>query len=223
MHVAADFIVKPDRVLELHDELVKSAMLRWRGNNDRMFDIGATSVGPGTTYLVRKKSRKRRSDRDLVVYSDRQSKPVQLPACHVELRLQRAASVRRQGVHRPADLLNINPRLMFAKNVALALFDWEDLRRRWMRAAWKDCQGSELPPSYDRASDKVRHFVSELSRRQHFRVSAFVDELVENSEDRAQNIHAVLPLWKPSVAASLLVPDTLCWPEHWPVSIDLKG
>jgi hypothetical protein len=96
--VAVDFL-KPsqDAAEQQKIEIVTHALLKWRRK-------GPMHDEPNGVYWVRDKSRKRRSNRDLLVYADRLSKISGDICTHWELRLQRAAACKREGIYRVRDL-----------------------------------------------------------------------------------------------------------------------
>jgi hypothetical protein len=87
-----------------------TAILKWSPKGKLKYD--------GNTAYWIDWSQHKRSRRQLVLYDDRPSKVTQQPCIHFELRFLRAKVVRRQGVHRPRDLLRLNPQELFDRHVS---------------------------------------------------------------------------------------------------------
>jgi hypothetical protein len=93
---------------DLQDQVRQTAVLRWRPKG-QMYDSA------NVTYWI--DYRNRRPYRNLAVYADKASRITGEACVHLELRFMRAQSVRAQGIHRPRDLLNINPQALFDKHI----------------------------------------------------------------------------------------------------------
>ena len=92
----------------LRELIVSSAVLKW-SRKQRMQD------DHDTVYWLDLSKRNRRN---LVLYDDKPSKVTNQPRCvHLELRLYGAATVRRQGLHKPSDLIGLNPKQLFDRHV----------------------------------------------------------------------------------------------------------
>jgi hypothetical protein len=87
-----------------------------------------------TTYWVEQSSRKRRSGRDIALYADRPSKLTgELDTIHLEIRLQTARSVKANGIHTVDDLLTLDPRVLFERNISIVEFDEAQARKDFIR------------------------------------------------------------------------------------------
>jgi hypothetical protein len=79
----------------------------------------------GTTYI----SRDRWTARNLVQYSDMPSKITGSPCCHLELRLMGAEACRRAGIEFLEDLLDLDHRKLWSKELCLRTMDLRKLER----------------------------------------------------------------------------------------------
>lgn len=141
-HIALDLITRTQaRGNGLRNWFVYHLKLRWRPNGP-MHDEQYGAYWEYQTH--RKAHQKKRSARDLVVYSSeiKLCKITGEPCTHVEIRFQNARACRAQNVYRVRDLIILNPRKLFSKHLALALsFDPRAIAHRAMRdAVREDCQ-----------------------------------------------------------------------------------
>lgn len=117
----------------LRERIVRTALLRWAHGPMRDYNE--------TIYWVQWPKGKRRPSRNLVLYEDECNRITgELDCTHLELRFLRAAVIRRQGIHRVRDLININPSALLEKHVR-----WSDDADRHVsevvrRAVKADCE-----------------------------------------------------------------------------------
>lgn len=126
--LAVDFIAtSPEHAQAIKKWLVGHMLLRWR-RRAPMYDVKTT------TYWIRQKGRKRRSNRDLAVYADRHSKVTgECDCCHLELKFYRAEAVKQTGYDSVKDLIDLNPSELLAKYVKFA--DLEAFYQKRIRLA----------------------------------------------------------------------------------------
>ncbi|MHC2583866.1 hypothetical protein ACVI1J_003907 [Bradyrhizobium diazoefficiens] len=160
--IAFDFTCLPGVDRQALIQFIKcQTMLRWTpGSWMRAVET--------TRYWVEQVSRNRRSNRDLCFYSNRPSKLDQSPNCiHLELRLFRTETLRRNGVNSLLDLINIDPARLFAKHIRCVDYDFFAFESAFVKAAVRD--------------DILRHRNSRRSPS-----SAFVEKYRTNVQRRAR-------------------------------------
>jgi hypothetical protein len=161
--VALDFLTCNDcEARWLKNWLASHVLLRWRRGGP-IHDIATT------TCWNRQKGRKKRSARDLVAYPTDDPKPngISGTRAHLELRFQNGAACRKQGIHRPSDLITLDVAALFERHLRLSFVGDEWVRRR-VRAAVQ--------------ADRARH------RHHNRQLEAFADRY---RADLAGNVEAV--------------------------------
>jgi len=137
--VALDMEPRPG----LRELIVTTAVLKWAAKTG-MHDNGCTMY-----WVYRKCSR-----RNLVLYDDRPNRITgELDCLHLELRLIGADIIRRQGFHKPSELLRLNPRQLFDKHVK-----WSEAGEAYVKTIMrkesdkqrKRYAGQQLSPWMDR-------------------------------------------------------------------------
>jgi hypothetical protein len=136
------------------DWLERHSTMRWRRRGPMLDEENGV-------YFIQQKDRRRRSGRDILMYDDRESKITgELDVNHVELRLQNTETVRRQGFEHAGDLIDLNPRKLFDRNIKLVEVDIEAIKWWFVR-------------------ENVRHErLNHLSKRPK-KVSSFDDQLMD--------------------------------------------
>jgi hypothetical protein len=174
----------------LREQIVNSAVLKWstkEGTHDRK----------RTVYWVHRKGR--RSRRQLVLYDDKPSKITGEPCLHLELRLFTAPVIRRQGLHKPGDLLGLNPKQLFDRHVI-----WSDTADRYVKRQMrkehsnkrKQYANQQLHPVMDR-------YIASIPKR--------VQYLLERlGLDRSQNARKDMTV-QGGIEAPLGIPTELEW------------
>jgi hypothetical protein len=123
--VALDLVVGTAAAARrLHDFFYRHMVQRWHGRR-RM------AVYRDTTYLAQDRT----TARNLVQYCDKLSKVTGGPCCHLELRLKSASACRRAGIEYLDDLLRLNHRKVWAKELCLRAVDQHKLERQIDKAA----------------------------------------------------------------------------------------
>jgi len=127
--VAVDWITRTtDDAKWLEAFLLKYALLRWR-RRQAMRDVA--TWWPSTHYWCQKRPRR---SRDLVLYVKNDG---DRDYAHLELRFFSTQSCRRQGWHRPLDLLALDPGGLFQRHVRLS-FDIDRYVQQSVRRQVKD-------------------------------------------------------------------------------------
>jgi hypothetical protein len=157
-------------------------------------------------YWTELSSRSRRSNRDLVVYEDRPSKITGAACTHLELRFYGTPSVRKQGIERIRDLMEINPRLLFQRHVKLVDFDPEELKQRQVRAAIRHDIAFYRGKETNAFTDKYR---ASIPRR----VSSLVQRQCRGRVQQVKNVYPHHVKRLESISIDVLnLPDRLSWP-----------
>jgi hypothetical protein len=115
-HIATDLITRTQTDA---DELGAPDGMLNRGLILRYRRQGPTHDEEHGVYANKKRTRKKRSNRDWLTYADHPCKITGDPCAHVELRFQRADACRRLGITRVRDLLNINPAELINQHLGL--------------------------------------------------------------------------------------------------------
>ena len=112
----------PERAGEIKRRILRTAVLRWR-KVGYMLDFEN-----GNCWVQWRKGEKRYS-RNLELYADRHNRFTgEVDCVHLELRFLRANTIRKQGIHSPRDLLQLNPKELFDKHVAFSKAGEEHVR-----------------------------------------------------------------------------------------------
>ena len=118
--VALDLVVETAAAArKLHDFFYRHMVQRWHGRR-RM------AVYSGTTYLAQDRT----TARNLVQYCDKPSKVTGGPCCHLEVRLKSASTCRRAGIEFLDDLLQLDHRKIWTKELCLRAVDPRKLERQ---------------------------------------------------------------------------------------------
>jgi hypothetical protein len=150
--IALDVAPRPG----LRELLTTTAVVKW-SLKGCMHDTEPD--GTGTTYWGRGRRR-------LALYGDKPNRITgELDCVHFELRLIGARIIGRQGIHRPADLIGLNPRKLFDRHVM-----WSDAGARLVQKAMR------------RASNEYRE------RYKGQRLDAFMDDFVAGRPKAARTI-----------------------------------
>ncbi|HEV2162667.1 MAG TPA: hypothetical protein VGR52_10620 [Stellaceae bacterium] len=135
--VAIDLITATqDDARALNEFLAFHVIMPWRGTRCRRIVRIATYYGPPHT------------GRNLAIYPDRPSKVDGRPACHVELRLDRARTCKTHGINRLSDVDHLDPNALVARNMRLAVLPPQRLRRLLDRITCEQMRKGR----YDRAT-----------------------------------------------------------------------
>jgi hypothetical protein len=190
LDIALDLTPRPG----LRELLTTTAVLKW-SLKGRMHDTDPD----GTTYSTYWCPS--RSRRNLALYDDKPSRITgELDCVHFELRLIGARIIRGQGIHRPADLIGLNPKQLFDRHLM-----WSNAGARLVRRLMRD------------ASDEQRQ------RYAGQRLSPFMDDYVagapmragwyarETGRDRSQNINRE-DVRRHRIEPVLNIPNELFWP-----------
>jgi hypothetical protein len=164
--VAVDLLPEEPGQLERLNHLLRSHLiLKWRTKGP-MLDYD------DRTYWVEQKSRKRsskrHSNRDLLLYSDRPSKISGEPCAHLELRFHRTQACKREGVQRATDLVRLDPSKLFGKHIG-----WSDagdrhaakLIKRAVKEDQERYRGKTTNPLTDLYRASIARKVSSLLKR----------------------------------------------------------
>jgi hypothetical protein len=166
------------------DWLERRLIMRWRRQ-------GQMNDEENGLYLIRQKGRRRRSGRDICMYDDRESKITgELDVNHVELRLQNTETVRRQGFEHAGDLIDLNPRELFDKNIKLIEVDIEDIKWSFVRKNVRDERLNHLSKRHQKVSAFVDQFMDKWRASLPRRWRSQLDRLIGN---RVQLIKDLLP------------------------------
>lgn len=156
-----------------------------------------------TTYWHQQTDRIKRTNRELVCYSHRRSKITDQPCAHLELRFQRAAAVRRLGVHKPSDATRLNPAEVFDRNLSLIEISQDEKERVIKRLQRRASKRDRFEPSQTEFDDKYRAAIPRRIRGHVMRVTL----------DRAQDwltVYGVrgqrLPLDELAIPTAITVP-----------------
>jgi hypothetical protein len=124
-----------------------------------------------TLYWVEQASRKRRSNRDLCFYSSRPSKLDGSPDCiHLELRLFRSETVKREAIYNFFDIEKLNPARLFKKHIRCVDYDPVAFEQNFVKsAAREDIRRHRSNKSTGRSSahsfvDRYRSHIAERAR-----------------------------------------------------------
>lgn len=91
----------------LREFLAFHAVMPWRGSRTRNEQRHVIYYSPPQT------------GRNIALYADRPSKVGGRPACHIELRLDRARSCRRHAIHRVTDMMALDSCAVMRRNIRL--------------------------------------------------------------------------------------------------------
>lgn len=188
--------------------LVKHVVLNRRPRDDLMHKVGDTIYWTSQSGRMQF-GKKKRSQRDVAVYSDRPSKISGESCAHLELRFYGTSSVRRAAYPRAvysrvADLLELKPRELFEKHLRLATFDAEPIIQKFMRAAVKEDREFYRGKKTSKSVDRYR---ANIPRR----VRALVERITLNS---AQLMHDILRIKGVPISLDVLnIPETLTFPD----------
>lgn len=174
-------------------------LLRWRRRGD-MLDVETT------LYWIQQKARKRRSSRDIAFYSDRPSKLTgELDCIHLELRLQNASAIKREGIERAIDLIDLDPQALFAKHIRLVSFDAQERKQNAIRQTVKADRLTRRSKTTSAFTDRYRASIAK-------RVNDFWNRY---GLDRVQNYKDFNPEYVSSLitlpANTINVADCLSW------------
>jgi hypothetical protein len=159
------------------------------------------------TYLVKILTGRKPPARNVVLYADRPNKVTgELDCVHLELRFLNAQSVRRQGIHRISDLIDLNPAKVMQKHV------------RWSNIG--DTHVNEVIRRTVRV--ERQQYLKSLHNRKVLngfvdKYRAFIPRKVQNlleriGMDRAQRVKDVYADRQVKVLpAPLTIPDHLTW------------
>jgi hypothetical protein len=161
---------------QFRNQVASTCVLRWR-RKGRMLNYA------GTVYWVNFEDRPN-PYRNLCLYrDDKPNRWTGQPGCHLELRFLRAKAVKDQGVRRPLDLLNINPKALFDKHAK-----WSDAGARHVQIMTRKAVRNGQNPKLVIAP--MRRFGSDRSQ--------YVKDQFPN-----RNLHAI--------ASPFSIPSELTW------------
>lgn len=206
LDVAADFILGSDQERQtVRAWLERNVLLRWRPAGP-MFDEGDTTGW--VEYRDRKRLGKKRANRDLELYADKECKLTgEVDCVHLELRFLTSAAVRAAGYGRATSVPKLNPRRLFRKHVKLVNFDPDTFKQRAMRSAVNEDRRFYRRRTTTPFDDRYR---ASIPRR----IKAFIERW---TLDRAQLVKDHFGIKMKSVDLDVLhIPDRL----EWPVSHD---
>lgn len=138
--LAADFVPADRSPDELRDWHQRHMILR--GQPSKMFEEDETVYWVNQQYRTSPKRKEgedgklywtnpqKRSNRDIAAYSDRASKVHGLDVAHCELRFLSPEALRAQNIHRPTDLIGLDPAPIFARNIKLVDMSAADRKRK---------------------------------------------------------------------------------------------
>jgi len=145
--VAVDWLTRTtDEAKWLESFLLKYALLRWR-RKQAMRDVA--TWWPTTHYWCQRRPRR---SRDLVLYVKNDG---DRDYAHLELRFFGTQSCRRQGWHRPLDLLALDPAALFERHVRLS-FDIDRYIQQSVRRQVNDAMMAARDVSRSRPIHPVR-------------------------------------------------------------------
>lgn len=186
---------------DLQRQIAQQAILRWRRKGP-MLDYD------GTLYWVDFRG-KRRPPRNLALYTDKANRLTgEAEGCvHLEIRVCRARTIRRQGIVSVSDLIRINPRALMEKNV------------KWSDAGHKNVLRSvRATVKADRLSHaKMRIMVSNRYDSYRKTIPQQVEALFERMRwDTAQYVKDNFPRRTiTTVPSPVVIPTRLTWPDQW--------
>jgi hypothetical protein len=156
--IATDWCVLTSlKARQLARALKRYLLLRWRRRGPMRFDGDDTDEE--TTHWINQNARrnrgKRRSARDVGLYSSKPSKITGLPCAHLELKFYNSRAVRAEGWHMlPSHVAHTDPGKLFGKHLRLCL-DFEPWLKRTIkkqvklaRAGDPDLDGARLAARY---------------------------------------------------------------------------
>jgi hypothetical protein len=196
--VAYDLVDSRERI-ETH------VLLLWRRS-------GPMDDETSTLNWVDYRGRKRRGGRSLTLYSDKESKVTGEPnVTHLELKLLNAAAIRRTGLLSALDLIQLNPRKIFERNIKPVEFDGTALIGRLLRKA----------VAYDRKTRRHRResdFADALRASLPRRARRILLRLGVHRAQRAKDLFpAQAKKWKSIPIEVINLPDRLSWPKTEPL------
>lgn len=116
--IAVDFFPAIEQIEVFSDLIKQHLVLKWGKGKMHDLDHG--------TYWINQKQRKRRSNRDMLVYSDKPSKITGHPCVHLELKFYRAQSCKRANVYMASQLVDLDPSALFVKWIG-----WSDVSDKY--------------------------------------------------------------------------------------------
>jgi hypothetical protein len=183
-----------DMPVEAYRDILTHVVLRGRRN-------GPMKDFDGGTYWVAQAGRKRRSSRDVLIYS-RDSKLGRGACARLELGFQRASACERQGFDDVLDLMALNPRELLERNIG-----WSDAGDRFVASAVKKAVDADRERYAGReTSEFVDRFRAMKARK--------VQNIAKRAGmDRAQVRRAYVP--KPDRLQSVLNYVLVSGELHW--------
>lgn len=202
--LALDLLPRPEDHEALRRWIEHHATLRWR-RPGRMHD------DHGTLYWVRQTDRiewgSRRSNRDMVVYSDRHSKITgEVDCVHLELKFYNTPAIRKAGFSFAKQLIAIEPLQLFERHVKL--MEADQLAQLASRDAIKADRARYRP-----TPDKEITFTDRYRATIHRRVQSMFDRIgVQRIKDLYRKDRHLIAKLKPIPLAVLQIPNRLSWP-----------
>jgi hypothetical protein len=196
--LALDLITANEADAEaLNDWLLKHTMLRWR-RKGHMLDI------ENTFYWIEQRKRKRRSNREVVLYPDRESKITgEVDCVHLELRFLNVSACRTAGLSQIDSLLDLDPSEVIKKHLKFTSFDVEAYQQQRVKKAVEDDR-KEHRRANKPANEFLDQYRSSIPRR-------IMSHLKRTQQDRAQGIRNFHPRISMN-SVDLDLPKHLEWP-----------
>jgi hypothetical protein len=168
-----------------YEYIRNSGVLKW-SPKQCMWQVGRT---------VYWQDESRRNRRNLVLYDDKPNRITGEVECvHFELRLIGAEVIRRQGFHKPSDLLRLNPQQLFEKHVK-----WSDAGAKHVEAMIRKEEEQERLAQGEELSPWMQQWLTNTPARVAYLAQAL-------GLDRAQNVAG-----RTKRVDGLFVPCTLEW------------
>ncbi len=174
--------------------ITSAAILKWRRRGPMQ------DYENGAVYWQMK--RRKRPNRNLVVYKDEVNRVTgELNCVHLELRFFRADTIRRQGVERITDLINLNPSELFSKHLKFTDIGTAHVQRVQRQAVKEDREQYRQKDTTE-FTDQYR---ASISRRVRGFMHRFGYDRSQHVRDNFQNrkISTIEPLF--------VIPHELSW------------
>ena len=206
LDVAYDFIGR--------DEEHKRAITAWLRGRILLLHRRAAFLHEDeqTVSWITQRDRKRRSNKDLVLYDDRPCKlDGQVDCSHLEIRLYDARIIQRLGLGDIGDIVDLKPHELFALTIKLTAFNVEEYVKRRIQKSYRG----------DLMRNHIK-FAERWNTNVHRRLQTLANKIFQHSAQRAKDILGDKRVYRHMINVdNLRIPHELSWPL--PSSLSLKS